>query len=157
MSESMASGRVGRSGGCRCGAVRYRVDAAPKWVAHCHCESCRRACGAPLVTWAGYPRDAFAWTGAEPRRYASSPGVSRSFCAACGTPLTYQAERWADEVHVLAATLDDPAALSPRAHVHWREHLPWIELADGLPRFATTSDEEKGAGEDRAGGQEACG
>jgi len=40
-----------RTGGCSCGAVRYRVGMPPLWVAHCHCSMCRRAQGAAFVTW----------------------------------------------------------------------------------------------------------
>ena len=34
-------------GGCLCGAIRYRVTAEPQGRTLCHCESCRRAAGAP--------------------------------------------------------------------------------------------------------------
>ena len=74
------------------------------------------------------------------RTYASSPGVARSFCGTCGTPLTYAAERWPGEVHVYVSTLNRPEAFEPGAHVHVGEKLPWLHLSDGLPRFLTTSD-----------------
>jgi hypothetical protein len=50
------------TGGCLCGAVRYRAAGAPDWVAHCHCRSCRRHCGAAMLTFAGYTRDRIVWT-----------------------------------------------------------------------------------------------
>lgn len=129
------------TGGCLCGAVRYRAPAPPIWAAHCHCASCRKAAGAPFVTWAGFGRGAVAWEG-EPQRYASSPGVVRSFCPTCGTPLAYESERWPDETHILAATLDAPDAVRPTAHLYWGEHLAWIEPGDGLRRLDTTLDDD---------------
>src|SRR5690606_31946296 len=33
-------------GGCQCGAVRYRVTAAPATVYRCHCKDCQRLSGA---------------------------------------------------------------------------------------------------------------
>src|SRR5262249_18704185 len=42
------------TGGCSCGAVRYSAAGAPKWASHCHCRDCRRAAGAPYVTYAGF-------------------------------------------------------------------------------------------------------
>lgn len=117
------------SGRCLCGAVRYRATGEPLWVAHCHCESCRRATGAPLATYAGFAAAAFAWTAGAPVRFASSPGVMRTFCGRCGTSLTYQGERWPGEMHVLAATLDRPEAVRPRGDAFAEERLPWLRLA----------------------------
>lgn len=123
-------------GGCLCGAVRYRAVGGPLWVAHCHCESCRKGSGAAMLTWVGLLQDQFTWTAGAPVRFESSPGVRRAFCAACGTPLTYEAVRIADEVHVTAGTLDDPASAPPTLHVWWEERLSWLHADDGLPKFA---------------------
>ncbi len=123
-------------GGCLCGAVRYRCTGAPLWVAHCHCESCRRATGGAVVTWAGFARDRVTFTAGWPQRFASSPGVTRSFCSHCGTPLTYEAERCADEVHFAIGTFDRPEALPPTCHVFDAERISWLHLADDLPRYA---------------------
>ena len=43
------------SGKCHCGAVRFTAEFPTRFVAHCHCESCRRAHGAAFVTWVGFP------------------------------------------------------------------------------------------------------
>lgn len=127
-----------RTGRCLCGAVRYAAEGEPLWVAHCHCESCRRASGAPMVTWAGFRRGEVRWTAATPKAYASSQGVERRFCPECGTPLTYESTRWPDETHILAATLDDPDSVTPTRHVYWAEHLSWMAPGDSLPRHAGT-------------------
>jgi len=130
-------------GGCRCGAIRFRVEGEPRWVAHCHCADCRRATSAALATYAGFPRERFTITRGEPRRYGSSPGVSRSFCAIRGTPLTYEGARWADEVHVFVCAFDAPETFRPTAHVYTEGQMPWLHLNDGLRRFAKTSAEGK--------------
>jgi len=124
------------AGGCLCGALRYRVTGAPIWVAHCHCQSCRRASGGAVVTWAGYGDAAFAVTRGEIAHFASSPGVRRGFCAVCGSPLTFQSTRWPNEIHVTVGTLDEPAAFAPTAHVFYAERLPWLHIADDARRFA---------------------
>jgi hypothetical protein len=124
--ELMAMEFMGR---CLCGRVRYRAIGEPLWAAHCHCESCRRATGAPLTTYVGFPAEKFAWTAGEPASFASSPGVLRTFCGRCGTSLTYQGERWPGEMHVLVATLDRPEAITPKREAFAEERLPWLHLA----------------------------
>jgi hypothetical protein len=122
------------AGGCLCGAIRYVVAAAAIEVAHCHCASCRRASGAPLVTWATFPAAAFSIVRGEPRGIRSSPSVRRTFCGACGSSLTYREDRRADQVDVTVATLDRPEALPPTHHVWTSHRLPWLMLADDLPQ-----------------------
>ncbi len=123
-------------GRCLCGGIRFSYAGSPKWVAYCHCESCRRATSAPVAAWIGLERDQFAWDAGTPAAFASSPGVTRRFCPTCGSPLSYEGERWPTEIHVYAASLDDPASAVPRAHVNTDEQLPWFEVHDHLPRWA---------------------
>jgi len=127
---------IERTGRCLCGAVRFSARGEPNWIAHCHCDSCRRATSAAFATYAGYPAEAVAWTAAAPRRYASSPGVTRSFCANCGAPMSFAGERWPGEIHLFAASFDAPGELVPQLHVYAEEQLPWVHLDDGLPRIA---------------------
>ena len=106
------------------------------WVAHCHCESCRRNTGAAVATFVGFRRHQVRYLGGERRIYASSPGVRRGFCARCGTPLTYEADRFGDEIHLYLCSLDDPGAFPATVHVHHAEHVAWFEINDALPRYA---------------------
>lgn len=124
------------TGGCMCGAVRYEASWPPNWSAHCHCRDCQRASGAAFVTYAGIRKDGFRWSKGTPKIFRSSPGVERFFCGDCGTSLAYWGERWPDETHIFAATLDEPARAEPQIHIYTDEQLPWIHLADGLPRKA---------------------
>ena len=130
-----------RRGRCLCGAVRFAARGEPHWVAHCHCDSCRRATSAPIATYAGYGADAVEWEGERPARHASSPGVERCFGAHCGSPMSFAGEKWPDEIHLFVASLEEPDSLTPTSHVHVGEKLGWIHLADGLPRYATTARE----------------
>ncbi len=128
-------------GGCLCGALRFEAHGKPLWIAHCHCRSCRRNTGSAFATFVGYKQEQVRIVEGTRQSYASSPGVSRSFCGTCGTPLSYAAEHYPGEIHLYVSTLDRPEAFEPGAHVHVGEQLPWLHLDDGLPRFLTTSDE----------------
>jgi hypothetical protein len=116
------------TGHCLCGAVRYRALGAPKWIANCHCASCRRATGAPMATFAGFEAERFSYIAGAPVRFHSSPGVTRSFCGHCGTPLTYEGARWPGEIHVLVGTLDRPEDFRPTHNAFVEERLPWLRL-----------------------------
>lgn len=120
-------------GHCLCGEVRFEIGGEPNWVAHCHCESCRRATSAAFATYAGYAHTAVTWSGAPRSEYVSSLGVVRSFCPQCGSPMSFQSERWPGEIHLFAASFDHPHALRPEFHEHADEKLDWVHLADGLP------------------------
>lgn len=126
-------------GRCFCGAITFEFDGTPNWTLHCHCESCRRATSSPITTWLSVPRAAFRITNGEICHYTSSPGVKRGFCGECGSPLSYEAERIADEIHLYAVSLDNPDDVRPERHVFVAEQLSWFETADNLPRYEATS------------------
>ena len=130
-----------RNGRCLCGEVRFVAAGEPKWVAHCHCESCRRATSAGFATYAGYATGAVAWTGEPPAAYHSSPGVTRRFCPRCGSPVSFEGERWPGEIHLFVPAFEDPAGFQPKGHVYVEEQMPWVRLADGLPRYRKTARE----------------
>jgi hypothetical protein len=124
------------TGRCLCGAIRYAFRGPPEWVVHCHCESCRRQVSSPLATFVGVLKENFRFTAGTPQAYASSPGVARSFCAACGSPIAYESAQLPDEIHLFYGTLDEPDRLVPSAHVFTEEQVSWFEVLDALPRYA---------------------
>jgi hypothetical protein len=128
------------TGGCLCGAVRYRASADPIRAVNCHCDRCRRASGAAFMTFVHFPIDAFAWTSGAPKRYRSSPEAERGFCATCGSTLSMHEAVLADRVQVSLGSLDRPDLVRPHDHVWTSSQLPWLEVVDDLPRFATISD-----------------
>lgn len=112
------------TGGCLCGAVRYRL-AAYHDAGYCHCTRCRRFTGAPVAAWAlARAADLVVEQGA-PATHAG-----RAFCATCGASLYRQA---GDDVAVLLGSLDDPAAVAPRIHQCVEQQVPWLRLHDLLP------------------------
>ncbi len=126
-------------GGCLCRSIRYRITGEPLARSLCHCQSCRRAAGAPSVAWIVVNRGDFAFVAGDPVRFRSSPEVIRTFCGTCGTPLTYQHDDSPDTIDVTTATLDLPNAFPPTKEI-WVEHkLAWVPLDERLPRYPQTS------------------
>ena len=122
-------------GHCHCGATRWQFEGAPTWACYCHCDDCRRNCGAPVVAWLGVPVAVFRWTGAAPATRESSPGAYRHFCASCGTPMAFEADHYPGDMHVYDAALEDPSAVQPAFHVHYDKRLPWLTIDDDLPKY----------------------
>jgi hypothetical protein len=126
-------------GGCLCGAIRYRADADSVARTHCHCRSCRLAAGAPSLAWAVFPSAAFRFTRGEPTRYASSPGVTRTFCGRCGSTLTWQDDGEARTIDIASATLDDADAFAPTREIWVADKLAWQPLDPTLPHYPGSS------------------
>jgi len=142
MAEWNAEGSDARGaaqGGCRCGAVAVRAVGDPTVVVYCHCRDCRRSSGAPVSLFAGYRSEQVEFTGGEPTPFESSPGVHRSFCRRCGTPISFEDEGLPGETYLPIGIFDDPEAFEPEAHDWVSRRLGWFDVSDGLPRHAESS------------------
>jgi hypothetical protein len=81
---------VSWSGGCQCGAIRFRVDGDLGEASICHCRMCQKAMGGFFGPFANVSAEALVWTRGARKRFQSSNKISRGFCADCGTPLTFE-------------------------------------------------------------------
>ena len=126
-----------------CQAVRYETRGDPFAINYCHCRSCRRHNGAPVVTLAGFKESQIRFSGDSRKTFESSPGVNRAFCSKCGTPLTWEGEGGdlgpIIELHV--STFDEPDLLAPSSHAFYPERVAWFEVEDNLPRYEGFSED----------------
>ena len=56
-------------GHCQCRNIEYEFTGEPKWVMHCHCESCRRAVSSAVATYVGVRLEQFSYLKGEPTYY----------------------------------------------------------------------------------------
>jgi hypothetical protein len=121
------------TGSCLCGDVAWQSAAPARWMGHCHCSLCRKAHGTAFGTYLGIPEDALRWTRGEASvaRFDSSPLLTRTFCARCGTKLPV---RFQGEVQIAAGTLDGDPGVRPSQHIFVGSKAPWHEIRDGLPQ-----------------------
>jgi len=126
---------VDAEGGCACGALRYRVRGQAVASTLCHCEDCRRACGATPVGWLTIARTDYAHLQGTPRRRRSSPSAVREHCGDCGAQTLYASDDELEYVDVTLGSLDDPNVAPPRAHIWTRSKAEWVHLRDELWRF----------------------
>lgn len=79
-----------RTGGCLCGAVRFKARLTGTEFGVCHCPMCRKWTGSALLGIT-VPEGNVEWTGAEhiARRQSSARG-ERAWCAECGSALWFR-------------------------------------------------------------------
>ncbi len=121
-------------GQCLCGGVTFEALDSPKWVGHCHCPSCRKATSAAFASYAGFEKSQVQLSGATLSQYKSSPGIVRSFCNKCGSPVSFEGEAWPSEIHLHVGLFETPEALIPTGHSYVKTRLSWVKLDDGLPQ-----------------------
>lgn len=131
-----ASGRL--TGGCQCGAVRFSVDPAGIGTSSvCHCRMCQKAFGAFYAPLVSVKSESLTWTRGERSLFRSSNHVWRGFCAACGTPLSYEPD--AEEPALAVGAFDDPSALAPTVQYGVEAKLPYADAVPSLKQRTTES------------------
>lgn len=125
-------------GHCLCRCTGWEFQGEPTWACYCHCDDCRRNCGAPVVAWLGVPVKNFRWLGEAPKIFESSKGVFRYFCESCGSPMGFVADHYAGGMHLYAASMDEPGNFKPTFHVNYQSKLPWLEIHDELTKYEGT-------------------
>jgi hypothetical protein len=125
------------TGGCQCGAIRFRVEGELSHSSICHCRMCQKAFGgyyAPLVSVRGAD---FEWTRGERKTFRSSNFAERGFCGDCGTPLTFEAP---DGMALAIAAFDRPEGIAPTIQWGTEAKLPYVDHVPNLPGEETMTD-----------------
>jgi hypothetical protein len=119
------------SGGCQCGAVRFRIDGPPDRASICHCRMCQKAFAGPFGALVTVTVAQLTWTRGARSIFQSSDAIQRGFCAACGTPLTYE---WsADRIDLAVFAFDDPSAVEPVVQLEVGNRPPWMDHLADMP------------------------
>jgi hypothetical protein len=140
------------TGGCLCGAVRYRLRDAPFDAGYCHCRLCRRSSGAPVLAFATVRFEDFVVTG-EPSRRRSSESGERWFCAECGTQIAMHVDHQPRTIDFTLGSLDDAERLRPGFHIFFGSRIEWFDTADRLPRYFGFRPDTPGLEWTRVGGR----
>ena len=127
------------TGGCQCGAVRYRIKGSLANPHICHCRMCQKAAGNYFMPFATAGRDKFEFTRGEPAWFNSCDPVRRGFCRDCGTPLVLDDSR-EKPVYIVLGSLDDPSAIKPEYQSGTESKLDWFAGLDGLSGHTTEGD-----------------
>ncbi|MGH2858690.1 MAG: GFA family protein [Solirubrobacteraceae bacterium] len=123
------------TGGCNCGAVRFRVNGPFLGAIYCHCTRCQRRTGTAASASAAVAPEAFeVLQGADRiRAWCPEGGAEKHFCGDCGSHLF---SRTPERIGVRLGALDSDPQIRPSAHAFTAYAAAWEPIPDdGLPRF----------------------
>jgi hypothetical protein len=128
-------------GSCLCGAVSFQVDGELTPPDACHCSQCRKASG---HYWAStdVPRNSVTISGEDQLGwYRSSEKVKRGFCKSCGSPLFWDAAG-RKNLSISMGAFEQPTRTHLEKHIFVPDKGDYYDIADGLPRFGRSPEEE---------------
>jgi len=130
------------TGGCFCGAIRYRMTSAPMFVHCCHCLDCQKQTGGAFAINAIIERDRIVLDDGAPEPICvtvpTESGRPHDIyrCPTCQTALWSDYGRRGNQAFLRVSTLDEPHAVVPDVHIFTRSKVPWV----GLPEDARVFD-----------------
>ena len=116
------------TGGCRCGALRFRVTKHPINTMICHCTGCQKMSGSAFSTTAMIPADGFEVTQGTPVTGGlKGPEIHHQHCPdfLSWVFTTFGPDR--PFVNLRAVMLDDATWFRPYAESYTSEKLPWAQ------------------------------
>ncbi len=120
------------TGRCLCGAVSYTAEDVKTEMHSCHCDQCRRWCGAsPMaasvvhVTFSGDEHIG---------RYDSSAWAQRGFCSRCGSSLFYYLKAM-DRYFMWVGTFDDQTPFRLAGEIYIEEKPAGYDFAGDHARM----------------------
>ncbi len=114
-------------GGCRCGALRFRVTEQPIASAACHCRGCQKMSGSAFSTTLMVPVTGFTLLqGAVVQGGMKSPDLMHIHCAEC-LAWVFTRIPGMEFLNLRPTRLDDPSGFVPLMETCTSEKLPWAE------------------------------
>jgi len=132
------SGETTLTGGCTCGAVRYRMYSRPLFVHCCHCRWCQRETGAAFALNAMIEADRVVLLQGKPQTVPTPSNSGRGQkivrCPDCRIALWSHYAGAGDAVcFIRVGTLDEPGRLPPDIHIFTSSKQPWVVLPPETP------------------------
>lgn len=118
-----------QTGGCQCGAVRFRTTDIPKRVIACHCTTCKQRTGAAYGIGVYLADEDVEFTQGtlksfEFRSDESNRWLRHEFCENCGSTVSWTLEFRPGLRGMAGGAYDDPDWFTINAHI-------WTQSARG--------------------------
>lgn len=122
------------TGGCQCGAIRFRLTATPSRVYCCHCTECRRQSSSAFGISVIVPQGSVELQRGEPKEWTrptdSGGTITCAFCPDCGSRLWHMGGGF---MSVKGGALDKTP--EPTSHIWLDSKLPWVVIPEGVERW----------------------
>ncbi len=122
------------TGQCLCGSVRVEIGVPARWAWHDHSRASRLAQGAAYATYVGSWRSRFRLLEGKSSltRFKDDAGNVRTFCARCGTPISYERKHAPQMVNVPRALFEGRTGREPLYHVGMSDSPEWAYRGEAL-------------------------
>ena len=128
------------TGGCQCGAVRYRITAEKLAAYACHCSECQKQSASGFGISVPVFESAFEVEGelaSWGRTTDSGSYTDCYFCPECGTRVYHSGANRPGLITIKGGSLDDAKNLAIAAHIWTRSKQDWLSLPDDIARWET--------------------
>jgi hypothetical protein len=136
------------TGGCLCGAVRYRADQTLRFQSYaCHCTDCQTRSGSAFgiqlaVRTSDLTVEGELLRGEHVQPSGAVAGIYA--CKVCLTRLYTDNDCRPGIVNLRAGTLDNSAALVPAAHLWVSSKVPWVVIPDDAIAMERQPEDQAG-------------
>ena len=127
------------TGGCLCGAVRYKVSADFIFSGKCYCEDCRKTSGSGHGSVYAVPEQAVSVTGKLTeftKAGGSGQSITRRFCPVCGSRISSMAAVMPGVMMLTASSLDEPETFVSQMSIFTSRAPSWDRPPSDTPSFA---------------------
>ncbi|KAL4924255.1 GFA family protein [Aspergillus undulatus] len=127
------------TGGCHCGATRYRLTGPLYGLSYCYCRTCQLIHGAPFAPFTNVEKEHLEWTqDDELKELKLSSFATRTVCGVCHAPVSMVYHKQPDEVGIVAVTVDeefvDALPAEVEGHIFVKRKPGWFVIGDGAPQ-----------------------
>ena len=132
------------TGGCKCGRLRFRMEAAPIITHCCHCRDCQKAGGSAFRINAMIETDRLTILEGTTQEFQGAGSQKVVRCPDCLYALWSHIAQLGEAIaFVGVGMLDQGECVPPEAHYFTRSKHPWVTLPPGVPAFEAMGYPEK--------------
>ena len=129
------------TGGCQCGAIRFRATELRDNPHVCYCRMCQKAAGNLFAALVGVRHEHLTWTRGTPAEFMSSDKAARGFCPNCGTPLYYRS-LGGPHVSISIGAFDAPQRIALLYQMGLEGKHPSLFHLDAIEEVGTTEQND---------------